>query len=443
MAMHQPVFYPKLRLRKAKSFAPRTGGYLRTYDMKFPKVRQADNLYKPFNVYTKNLIDSVETQNFLGYGSGIRNPNWRVTIAKGGDATSAYSTERFQVRPLSYRVIAEGANNLSKGYGTLCGSHIRLENSTTALDDRALASLKNKLNGKIGNAQLGPPIAESREIHRLVRQINDFGMDALRAMLAAKQSKGKSVTKLAGNIWLGFAFGVNPLLKDIQTAADSILHYVTRRDSRIVVSGTANQEYHSGSVDTGSSEYIAQDCAYGFYRSAHHKQGIRYEAAVDLQVRGGSNYSVPDHLGLKVEQLPSILWELTPFSWAVDYFTTVGSWLEDMFYTLPATVKFVSKSYKYQSETVSSLKAFPTAGTRVLITAGSSYVRYNIFVRSQLAPVLPTRSLRIKSVDEIASHGVTKLINLASVLAGFHGPKLGELTPTFPGLRRPFTNVNK
>jgi hypothetical protein len=295
---------------------------------------------------------------------------------------------------------------------------------TADLNDQAISRLKNRLQGKVGNAELGPPLAESREIHRLVRQINDIGMDALRAMLAAKKSKGKSVAKLAGDIWLGFGFGVNPLLKDIQSAADSILHYVTRQDRRIVISGTASREYHSGSESTGSSTYIAQDAAYGWYRSARHTQGIRYEAGIDLNVRAGSNYSVGDHLGLKIGQLPSILWELTPYSWAVDYFSTVGGYLEDVFYTLPGTVKFLSKSYKYQSETTANVKLFLTAGTKAAYSGNASVMRYNLFSREKQAPVLPTRSLRIKSADEIASHGVTKLLNLASVLAGRRGPNL-------------------
>jgi hypothetical protein len=335
--------------------------------------------------------------------------------------------------------VTEGVNNLSRGYGTLDGGYIRNEASTVTLNDQAISRLKNRLSGKVGNAQLGPPIAESREIHRLVRQINGLGMDTLKAMLAAKKSKGKSVTKLASDIWLGFGFGVNPLLKDIQTAADSVMHYVTRQDRRIVISGSATQEYHSGSIDTGSSTYIAQDCAYGWYRSARHTQGIRYEAGIDLEVRAGSNYSVTDHLGLKVEQLPSVLWELTPYSWVLDYGATVGSWLEDMFYTLPGTVKFLSKSYKYQSETNSNVKLFLSVGTKAVFSGSTAKSVYSLFVREKQAPVLPTRALRIKSVDEIASHGVTKLLNLASVLAGQRGPNLSGLTPTYPGLRRPFS----
>jgi hypothetical protein len=356
--------------------------------------------------------------------SGTKNNGWKVTITKGGDATSNYSRELYTIKPCQYSVRAESLNWLSNGYGTLGQGILRLENSTTAIDARAVASLRNKLQGKVGNAQLAAPVAESREIHRLVRQINDLGMDTLKAMLAAKQSKGKSVSKLAGNIWLGFGFGVNPLLKDIQSAADSILHYVTRRDSRIRISGTANQEYVSGQAPIASSEFVAQDCAITWHKIAKHEQGIRYVAGIDLQVRSSANYGVTDHLGLELGALPSTLWELTPFSWVVDYGSTVGEWLEDMFYTVPGTVKYVSKNYKYQCVTTSIPQPIFTLGTTGSLAGSNSEAKYTLFTRTQLAPTLPVRPLRIRTADEVAKHGLNKMLNLAGVLAGRRGPNL-------------------
>jgi len=420
-----PKLYPNLPRDPAFPKGRRVDAILVNIGVRVPDIRWADNLYKPFKVYTPNLINvSTNAAAYLNTKSGTKNPNWRVTIAKGGDATSGYVREHYHVKPTKYLVTSENSNNLSHGSGVVFGGVTNAPNSTVSIDARALASLKHRLQSKVGNAQLAPPLAESREIHRLVRQINGLGMDALRALLAAKHSRGKSITKLIGNIWLGYGFGVNPLLHDIQSAADSILHYVTRQDSRVRLSGSATQEYHSGSIDTASSNYIAQDCAFGWYRSVVHSQGIRYRAAVDLQVRGSANYGVLDHLGLKIEQVPSALWELTAFSWVVDYFVTVGPWLDDMFYTIPGVVKYLSKNYRYQSVTTSNLKPFPTAGTTVSLTGPASIGQYTTFSREKLAPVFPALPLRIKSADEVASYGLNKMMNLASVLAGRRGPKL-------------------
>jgi hypothetical protein len=345
-----------------------------------------------------------------------------VTIAKGGDATSTYSRQQYAFKPTNYTVRAVSPNWLSNGYGSLNGGWLISQNDQTALNNIAIGRLRNKLQGKVGNAKLAPPLAESREIHRLVRQINGLGMSAFKALLAAKKTKGKSAIKQAGDIWLGLGFGVNPLLQDIKSAADSVMKYVTRQNNKITVVGTASTEYHSGNYPGkepgASSEYIAQDAAIAWHLHARHVQGIRYVAGIDLKVRSGSDYGVEDHLGLKLGELPSTLWELTVFSWAVDYFTTVGAWLDDMFYTVPGTVLYVSKNYKYQSDTTGlpyAIYSYDTTGT---FSGSSSMGRFTEFTRTKQALVLPVRSLSVKSVDEIASHGLTKLLNLGSVLAG-------------------------
>lgn len=425
----RPTFYPNLPREKRSKSGPRVGavsGINISRPLYCPHVARADRLHKPSGSYNPTYISE---NSMVGAGTvdkfGTRNPGWKVTIAKGGDAGSNYSGRHDKlVSPTTYSIRTESLNWLSVGYGTMFGGILLLENDTTSLNNQAIGRLRNKLQGKVGNAQLAAPIAESREIHRLVRQINNLGMDTLKAMLAAKQSKGKSIAKLAGDIWLGYGFGVNPLLKDIQSAADSILHYVTRQNNRIRVSGAATQEYQSGSVPTNGQFSIAQDAQIAWYRSAHHLQGIRYTAGIDLEVRGGSNYSVPDHLGLKLGALPSTLWELTAFSWVVDYVSTVGSFLDDTFYTVPGNVKYVCKSYKYQSEVTCTPKCFTTLDSTSVFSGTPTKWLHTGFTRTTLAPSLPVRSLSLKSVDEIASNGIGKMLNLASVLAGRRGPKL-------------------
>lgn len=418
MAKQQPRFYPNLPRDKKKPKGRRVDAISVRTDVRVPRIIRADRMYKPFQSYTPNYLEETSTIS-AGFDSrvGVKNPNWRVTIAQNGDATSGYSREHYLIRPTSYSVYSESTNWLSRGYGTLYGGMLRLENDYSGIEDIAIGRLKRKLSGKVGNAQLGPPLAESREIGRLVRQINGLGMEAFRALLSAKKTKGKSVAKVASNIWLGLGFGVNPLLKDIKSACDSILEYITRADRKVIVTGAAHQEYHSGYKPTSSSEYIAQDASIAWFMNATHVQGVRYVAGIDLKISAGNNYSVRDHLGLELGQLPSTLWELTAFSWAIDYFSTVGAFLEDVFYTTPGTVLYLSKNYKYQSDTVCFPTVFANDGVAT-ISGNPGRTRFTLFTRTKLAPNLPARSLRIKSVDEIASHGATKLLNLAAVLIG-------------------------
>jgi hypothetical protein len=433
----QPKFYPNLpRMWRSKD-AKRVGAILVNTPVLTSKVFRADRWQKAFGIYSPNWISVTTTENQgSDTRSGTKNPNWRVTIASGGDATSSYSRTLFKLKPTSYNIYSEDPLSWSRGSGQMFGGMLTFQPDYTVLKDQAIGRLKHKLRSKVGNAQLGPPIAESREIHRLVRQINGLGMSTFRALLAAKKSGGKSVAKQFGNIWLGFGFGVNPLLQDIKSAADSILEYITREDRRIVVTASISRDYNSMKDNAvSSSDYISAHSSLGWFLSSNHVQGIRYVAGVNINVRAGSNYSMPDHLGLKIEALPSILWELTPYSWALDYFSTVGSWLDDVFYTLPVTVIYLSESYKYQCRTVATPKAINISGATSTLSGNPSVGVYTAFTRTKLAPTLPTRSLRIKTVDEIANHGLTKLLNLGSVIAGRHGPSL-DAGAFRPAIRR-------
>lgn len=371
-----------------------------------------------------NYINSVVTQTLLSAGKTyVAVPDWKVKIAKGLNANGAYAREGIEAMiPARYTCRSRIFNGLydSRGSGTVqCGS-LHAMKAFEPLEEKAAGRIKHKLSGYIGNAQLAAPIAESREIHRLVRQINGLGMDTLKAMLAAKKTKGKSLSKLVGDAWLGYGFGVNPLLRDIKSAADSILKYVTRQDQRVVVRAVATDEWTSGSTDALSN------CCYGgglaFTHSAFHKQSVLITAGIDLTTRSSASYSVADHLGLKLGALPSTLWELTPYSWVIDYFTTVSPWLDDMFYTLPGTTKYIASNRRYRVETYGGLKfGLLTSFTGEVSGAGTeSKVVYFNFSRNNLAN-LPSQSIRIKSADEIAFHGLTKLLNLSSVIAGRHG----------------------
>lgn len=418
--------YPVIPRDKRPQDVKRVGATYINTPVYTPKSRHADRLSKSSGAYSPNWI-SEDSKEFQGNDSrsGTKNPGWRQTIALGGDATSGYTRQVFKLKPMKYRIRSEDFSSISHGYGVGFGGMLTFQPDKVALEDIAIGRLRNKLKDSIGNAQLGPPLAESREIHRLVRQINEAGMKTFRALLAAKATKGKSLASQFGDIWLGYGFGINPMLQDIKSAADSVLHYVTRTDHRVVITGSHSRRYSTGFKNaTSSSDAISAHLTLGWYLASNHWQGVRYRAGVDIIVKAGSNYSMADHLGLKVEALPSILWELTPYSWAVDYFTTVGSWLDDTFYTLPATVKYLSKNYKYECDTTATPIAIPVSGVTSSLTGGNSFGRYTEFTREKLAATLPTRSLRIKSVDEIASHGLNKVLNLASILAQRHGPKL-------------------
>ena len=424
MANQKPkLFYPVLpRVARAKRTLD-TSHDRGNYVARYQKVLHADHLIKTTRLYNPDLFNVVSSVD-IGTCTQTRtnNPGWKLAVANGGDATFGYSREITTSRVSKYTCSNENSVNKSIGYGQLTTGPVIAPIDATTLSDQAIAKIKHKLDGHIGKAQLAAPLAESREIHRLVRQINGLGLSTLKAALAIRKTRGKSALKHFGDVWLGFGFGIRPMLKDIESAANAILDYTTREDHHVRLVGTASKEYHSFRKDSVSEE-IAYGLKVGFYNSTVHRQGVQITAGIDLKLRTGGSYGVTDHLGLDIVSVPEVLWELTPFSWVVDYFVTVGPWLDDMFYTLPGVTKYVSKAVKYQSETTIDPYATPNAGYTGTMSGGQSVCNYVSFTRQSLSS-LPSRAIRIKTADEIANNGVSKLLNLASVLAQKRGPRL-------------------
>jgi len=412
----KPVFYPVLRLEKRRKNSLDHSSRALSQPVEVIRRAVADRKIKSTGQYIANAINHYSVAQIgLEERTFTSNPGWRQTVAAGADAGSTYYRNFFRYKPAHYSVRSENSLNLSYGVGSYDGSVTNLEKAWEPLIERATASVKRKLDGNIGKAQLAAPVAESREIHRLVRQINTLGTDTLKALLAIKKTRGKSAFKQFGNIWLGFGFGVNPLIKDVESAARSILDYTIRQDRQVRITGTAVQDYHSAAT-TLSPQQIAWGCSMGFKDSFTHTQGVRIVAGMDLKLRSAASYSVADHLGLKVGMIPSVAWELTPFSWVVDYFVTVGPWLDDMFYTLPGETTYISMTQKYQNEIINFPYARPSGGYTAHLSPTPGRGRYISFYRTKLTS-LPSRAIRIKSADQVAQFGLTKLLNLGSVLA--------------------------
>lgn len=411
------TFYPVLPPNPKKPRANGARAYSVTEPCKLYLRHKATKKLRAGGSAPVIWLDDASAQQ-LGNSSRtvVSHPDWRANIAKGLGASYSYARQIIQYKPISYGCHTEDSTWESDGYGTVGGTGpINAATADDVLTDIATARLKNRLSGNIGEAQLAAPLAESREIGRLVRQINNVGVDTLMALLTLRKTKGKSAAKLAGNIWLGFAFGINPMLKDIETAASSILKFTMRRDRRLRVTGTATKEW------TSATKTGPENVSYGgdLYTTCHyhHRQGVQLVAGLNLLIGTGSSYSVTDHLGLQVSALPAVAWELTPYSWVVDYFTTVGPWLDDVFTSSPVSTIYVTKASKYLSVGTEYPELRPQTGFRMSGGASQGKSKYMTFSRTVLSS-LPSRALRVKSVDEIAKNSLNKLLNLSSVLAG-------------------------
>jgi hypothetical protein len=415
-----PVLSREKQKRQHNSALPSAG--FKPKPVTVSTYQHADLLDLLTREYFPDDILQNGTLTYDGYQSYQKRPGWKVEVAKGQDATNTYERVWYNAKNFRFSGVCRSSRFVSNyNLSGASESSANDELEWTSLNNEAAAKVRHKLDGNIGKAQLAAPIAESREIHRLVRQINSLGLDTVKSLLAIRKTKGLSALKQFGNIWLGFGFGVNPMLKDIESAANSILDYNTREDRHVRLVGTASRE-HTGFSET-SLVGAANGLKFKVRVSGSFSQSSRMVVGVDLKLRSAASYSVLDHLGLKVEALPATLWELTPFSWAVDYFATVGPWLDDMFYTLPGVVKYCSLTQKYLGVSINTPILVPNSGYTYAGPVSPGELIKGRLTRST-GSLTSVRPIRIKSVDEIANHGLNKLLNLSSVLAQKWGPHL-------------------
>jgi len=139
-----------------------------------------------------------------------------------------------------------------------------------------------------------------------------FGDFAAYAGLNRIERRRKTRGSQAAGLWLEYHFGWEPLIKDIYDAVQIIQGPLPSQTK--VATAKNSGRYVSGSVNP--------NLAY---------QEIPWELKIRLQGRletSNPNLAVASQLGLTNPL--SLLWEVTPFSFVVDWFLPVGNFLDNL-----------------------------------------------------------------------------------------------------------------
>lgn len=175
-----------------------------------------------------------------------------------------------------------------------------------------------------------------------------------RGLLNALKSSPKdakdrvSFAKAAGNEYLNVEFGWKPILSDLQKILFLKDHLATRiaqlkRDNGKPI---RRQVTLVNIEDSDVTEYDTENPFYPYVHPFYHVNGTGKASSVVTSTRkdwfvGKFRYYIPDinmpefpsritpaFLGLNPS--PSLVWELTPWSWLIDYFANVGDVLSNM-----------------------------------------------------------------------------------------------------------------
>lgn len=389
------------------------------YETEDGKVILHTNSYNNFGTDTQN---------------GFVNTEYRQQIARKADASTGYTRIAHEFSPEP--VIAEGRvyNSVTKRYydryshkcltgGITPLTSLPSNSEVTSCDDIALKRIKGKLARDEAHFKALVPVGEIKELKNLVRSTAESTSDFLKSAegLLTSTKKGRAIKKLsraASKAWLNYSFAISPTIGMISDIADSI-NATLNRDHDIKLYGQKTVGW-TDTLPGAGSVMMSGNCIISASNiQRQHRYSCRYTAGFRVAIQSLVNYG-QIHAGLTAGDIFSAAYELTPFSWVVDYFTTTGDALEDFFQAPSGSTYFCTKSVKYLRNSTVSFTPSKNSGAHSLTSVWGVPVTQTAkelyFSRSVLGS-LPHRSFRFKTPDEIVGiNVVSKLLNLASVL---------------------------
>lgn len=174
-----------------------------------------------------------------------------------------------------------------------------------------------------------------------------------------KRAKDRAAAKLLSNLWLQYQYGFRPILMDIEAIVAELQNqtFNPRRTARAtkthnVSSVTPMTPWLRGAIET--------DISYRTQSSYVVRAGILYEARV----------SPVKQFGLHWTSLPAAAWELTPWSFVVDWFLNVGDFLQAYVNSTVGVNVLAAWTSDDEQHTVTR-----TSGAARLVVAGWSTVK--------------------------------------------------------------------
>lgn len=391
------------------------------------------NYNRPFTVpYALYLLQipasgSQITSNSKGrvaIGTELKNgtslPDYKNRIALGADATTSYQREGYECTPGNINMKSwmrwAGSNTQDfriESYPYALPLTPPLNNSALSLE--ASAKLKRKLRDFTGQSNQLTNIAELKDLRRTIGSVTGSATKLVSAVLDSKK-RGASLQKFAADQWLTWSFGVLPTLAAVDDAVSSVKDYLERGDQRNVEYGVHAEEWLISTkvITTGSLHYnVIHSGSFKATRS------VKIIAGFKFNLRSSEDYTLGKHLGLDISSVIPTAWELLPYSWLIDYFTTAGSFLEDTFSANPGSSFYICQNTKLHIEGTVSAQPSVIPGlsktTLEWFNQKPTQLKYFNFKREPLSN-LPRAPLRFKTAKEVASHATNKLLNLTALL---------------------------
>lgn len=380
----------------------------------------------------------------VAFGSGVdiktsnKNPNYRSDIAKRIDATTDHrrtvnTCQPAYIRHESTNYATAPSYTTSSNFSsfTLGFNDVLVEPSDLVLRDQALIKIKRKLSKRTEDFKAIAPLVELKQLRGLIRSMAQQSeayfrglvktRNALKLQVPLKRGKLYTYTSLEpsflsklGDSWLTFSFGISPSIADANNLVKAIDDHLMGHDETYRDRASATRTWATSETSIASGSANAN-----MLLSSHMEHRLTYAFGTGLQLAlsAANPYDLTEKFGLTFGDIIPAFWELTPYSWLVDYFTTMGAFLEDTFTVPPGSTVFLYETKRYTRSVVTDI-SFSKSLPQVIVAGsngGTSTQNYFGYTRTKLSG-LPHLSLRFKTLDEIGVNSLKRLLNLSSLL---------------------------
>lgn len=327
-------------------YGPGLGNYL--YYKTIPSAPWRKSIWVSF--YNPVALGSRVDQLLISRG----NPAPYARLPQNGGDFLQHSFERRHkpyVFPKGHR-IQQNPSNLYENIGALYAGNVAYGTA----ENRSWTTIRSIMEpmGTVGWNRFSPgtPLSSLSqflgELHQLPK--NPFRMAAglVRSMRTAgsKAAGADMLRRSVGDHYLNWSFGWRPFLNDLEKIANFNERYfraldqlyrdhgkTVRRRGTISQTSTTTVTEVSGGVNA----YVS---AFAHNRAGTSKRTVSTTVNERFWFSAGFNYRLPsvnDQEGMNnLRQYlmgggisPSVIWELTPWSWLADYFTNIGDTLEN------------------------------------------------------------------------------------------------------------------
>lgn len=372
------------------------------------------------------------------------NPNWKVKVSKNQDASTAYFRRGVSLSNGSYLQKTMYLNSLYKNKEW--GSDTRLfypqrsisdlSYEDAAIADLALQRFKRKLANRTQSYNLIIPLAELRELRQTVDGAANATMKVLLSLADVKKALKSSIRTIknpkklrkafrnaykdASDIWLTYSFGISPMMSTIVDINHSISSYLTKYDSIDRLTGSATKAWIN-SFKSADNQTSCSGTTVRMWTEEEFKIQYKFIAGHKFSLASANDYGALDHFGIKPASLIPAAWELTAFSWVIDYFTTAGAFLDDTFTGTSGNSIYVVKNRKFTYKSSTRADPYKSLTGNVYLQFDTSNLKSATLegyeFRREVLSSYPPRVLRFRTMDEMGLYGVSKLLNLASILS--------------------------